>query len=562
MRVARSRFLTVDARQCDERVRKRCGPDGRASPSGAAKPVMKRSLDDGNAQRPQWNGVHIVSMLLIAVWFLAGCAHELAPPDDCPTQEWRRASPESQGIDSTVLVEVLSYIRDKALPVHSLLIARRGYLVMDETFDPYTDGLRHDIASVTKSITATLVGMAIDEGYISTVDAGVHDVLGGFNGRDLKPFKQQMTVGHLLSMSSGLECGYEPGEPELFEMRKTNDWITYTLALPMRTQPGTEFAYCSSGMHLLSAIVTRVTGQSLEAFAAIRLFRPLGIQDWYWPADPAGVSHGWGDLQLHPRDMAKIGLLYLYKGQWEGRQVVAADWIAQATRPHVNTSREGVSYGYGWWRSELSGLTLIAAQGRGGQRIVIWPEKELVVVLTAGGVDTDELAPFLARAVRSSGSFPENPAAAAKLKDTVAALNAVPPAQPVGNLPVMAARISGRWYWFDRNRLGLDGLTLNFHHLNPEVGLRIDGRRYEFPIGLDGVYRFLSQGRSTLPTGVKGRWTGQDTFVFEYDEIGGINHFTFRLRFTDDSVSVTIDDPTGLHRLTLTGQKKVNDPRQ
>ncbi|NNF96125.1 MAG: serine hydrolase [Halobacteria archaeon] len=462
-------------------------------------------------------------------------------------------TPESQGIDSNTLAEALTVIQNKKLPVHSLLIARRGYLVMDEYFYPFADGTRHDIASVTKSITSTLVGMVIDEGHIRHAETPVLEFFGDRAVQDMDSRKRQMTVGHLLSMTSGFDCGYKPGEQELFDMRRSSDWIQFTLDLPMRSAPGTQFAYCSDGMHLLSAIVTQSTGQSLEAYAKTRLFNPLGIKDWHWPHDATGNSHGWGDLQLHPRDMARIGLLYLYQGQWDGHQIISSDWIKQATRPQSDTASKGVNYGYGWWLSKFAGMSLIEARGRGGQRIIIWPEKEIVVVLTAGGLNTDELAGYLAQAVRSDKSLPENTQAMSRLKEIAAALKMAPQAQAVASLPSIATRISGRWYRLEPNQLGLEALMFDIENQNMELGIMIGGRRYMLPIGLDGVYRISNQTPSKLPAGVRGRWTGENSFVLEYDEIGRVNHFTFTMQFKDESVDVNVDEPTGLYQLALTG---------
>ena len=495
----------------------------------------------------------IISALVSIVFLLSSCVRKPALPDYWPTEEWRTVTPESQGIDSNTLAEALTVIKDKKLPVHSLLIARRGYLVMDEYFYPFSDGARHDVASVTKSITATLMGMAIEEGHIPHLEAPVLTFFDGRTVENMGARKRQMNVSHLLSMTSGFDCGYLPGEQELFAMRETPDWIQFSLDLPMRTAPGTEFAYCSSGTHLLSGIVSQATGQSLEAYATSRLFQPLGIKEWYWPSDPAGNSNGWGDLQLHPRDMARIGLLYLYQGQWDGRQIIASDWIKQATRPQIDIAGMDVSYGYGWWLPEFAGMSLIEAQGRGGQLIVIWPEKEMVVVLTAGGLNADELAGYLAQAVRSDGSIPENPQAVTRLKQTAATLKMPPPARAVVSPPAIATQVSGRWYRLAPNKLGLEAMMFNIDGKEMQLGIMIGGRRYMMPVGLDGVYRLSNQTPSQLPAGVRGSWTGEDTFVLEYDEIGRVNHFTFSIQFTNESIVISVDEPTGLYQLALTG---------
>ena len=492
--------------------------------------------------------------LVCAVLLLSACARKPALPDYWPTEQWRRATPESQGIDSAKLAEALTFVRDNKLPLHSLLIARRGYVVMDAYFYPFADGLRHDVASVTKSITTTLVGMAIADGSIPSLNTPVLSFFPERTVHNLDSRKQHITVAHLLSMTGGFDCGYLPGEKELFAMRATPDWIQYTLDLPMRTEPGTEFAYCSSGMHLLSAIMTKATGQSLEAYAATRLFKPLGITHWYWPADPAGNTSGWGELQLYPRDMAKIGLLFLYQGQWEGKQIISPDWIKRATQPHIAVNGKGVSYGYGWWLSQYAGMPVIIAQGRGGQRIFIWPQKQIVVAMTAGGLSPDDLAAHLAQAVRADEPLPENPQAQAGLKAITDSLKLPPPAQPVTVPPPIAAHISGRWYRFaERNSLGLEAMMFTVDKQEMQMGLKVDGREYTFAVGLDGVYRISNETPSTLPAGVRATWWDKNTLRLEYDEIGRINHFTLSIHFRDKSIDVDVTEPTGFYQLKLNG---------
>ncbi len=491
--------------------------------------------------------------IMVGLLLSLGCTRTPELPDYWPTEHWRSVTPESQGIDSAKLAEALTLVRNNKLPLHSMFIARNGYAVMDDYFYPFADGERHDIASVTKSITATLVGMAIADGSIPSINTPILSFFPNRTVNNMDPRKRHITVANLLSMSSGFDCGYLPGERELFAMREHKDWIQYALDLPMRTAPGTEFAYCSSGMHLLSAIMSKATGQSMEAYAAVRLFKPLGIKHWYWPADPAGNSSGWGELQLLPRDMAKIGLLYLYRGQWEGKQIVPADWIRQATHPHMAVQGKGVNYGYGWWLLQYGGTPVIAAQGRGGQRIYIWPEKRIVMAVTAGGFNPDELAGHFAQALRADKPLPANPQAVARLHAITATLKLPPTARPVTTPPPIAANISGRWYHFGSSSLGLEAMMFTIADKKMEMNVKVDGRQYTFPVGLDGVYRISSQTPSTLPAGVRATWQDDDTLLLEYDEIGRINHFTFTIRFSGNAMDVDVTEPTGFYRLKLKG---------
>jgi len=196
-----------------------------------------------------------------------------------------------------------------------------------------------------------------------------------------------MTVENLLTMTSGLDCGFEPGERELAAMRRSDNWPAFALALPMRATPGTQYAYCSCNNHLLSAILSERTGGSALAFARTHLFDPLGISTASWPADSHGRSHGWGDLHLFPKDLAKIGELYRNGGTWKGRRILSESWERQSTQPHVRV-RDGVAYGYSWWINTAREPAIYEAVGRGGQRVAVVPDKELVSSSARAGPET------------------------------------------------------------------------------------------------------------------------------------------------------------------------------
>jgi CubicO group peptidase (beta-lactamase class C family) len=183
--------------------------------------------------------------------------------DIWPTHGWKEATPESQGIDSTRLIEVLDYISEKRPNIHSLLIVRHGHVVLDAYFYPYGPGVPHDAASVTKSVTSALVGIALDRGTLKSID---QEVMPG------------ITVKNLVTMTSGLECGFKPGEVELAEMKRSADWVAFARALTKKVDSGTRFGYCSPGFHLLSAELSRAAGMSTLDYAKRQLFQPLGIE--------------------------------------------------------------------------------------------------------------------------------------------------------------------------------------------------------------------------------------------------------------------------------------------
>src|SRR5256884_3182637 len=211
------------------------------------------------------------------------------------TSGWTTASPEEVGLDSVALSEMFDYVHEHRVPVHSVQIVRHGKLVLDAYFYPYNSAMRHDVASVTKSVTSTLIGLAIQKGLIRDVQ---QPVLSFFPNRPVANSdanKQKLTLEHLLTMQAGWDCGFEAKEARLFEMRRSADWLQFMLDLPMVVEPGTRFAYCSGNPHALSIVLSQVTGTNALAFARRELFGPLGIRDVAWPADPRGNNHGWGD---------------------------------------------------------------------------------------------------------------------------------------------------------------------------------------------------------------------------------------------------------------------------
>jgi CubicO group peptidase (beta-lactamase class C family) len=177
-------------------------------------------------------------------------------------------------------------------------------------------------------------------------------------------------------------------------MRATEDWAQFALDLPMVQEPGSRFRYCSPNTHLLSAILQQATGMSALEFANQYLFGPLGIQDIYWPADPQGVTHGWGDLCLRPSDMAKLGSLYMNNGQWHGPQVVSKKWVQSALKGYMKGTSKVENYGYGWWIGQPTNEPEFLATGNGGQKIKVYPRLKLIVVTTGGGFEYSEIEPY------------------------------------------------------------------------------------------------------------------------------------------------------------------------
>ncbi len=469
-----------------------------------------------------------------------------------PTEGWQTSTPEQQGIDSEKLAETLDYIREEDVNIHSLLLIRNGYVVTDAYFYPFAEGSIHDTASVTKSFTSTLTGIAISEGHIAGVEQPVLEFFPERSVENLDSRKEAMTLEDLLTMRSGFECVNDPSEITLTQMRESPDWVQFTLDLPMADEPGTRFVYCSNNAHLLSGIIRETTGMSELDYANESLFGPLGIRNVSWPSDPQGNNHGWGDLRLAPPDMAKLGYLYLNEGAWDGEQIVPAGWVNESTQKHVSLD-EGEGYGYQWWVSgDITGL--YEARGRGGQRISVLPEKNIVVVITGGGFEPEDLAPFLLESLQSDQALPENPEAYGRLQEKITAASNLPDPEPVPPLPEMAEEISGKTYVVEPNPYGIGSISLSFEGQEEALlNLSLAEDQQVLPVGLDNVYR-LSPGGEFGPLALKGFWKTETEFVFYYNEVSNINNYQVSMTFEADEVTLQIQELTGLGGATFDGR--------
>jgi CubicO group peptidase (beta-lactamase class C family) len=515
-------------------------------------------LEKGEIPMKHSKIIPMIAALLIAVPGCTSAQKETSGPSRTkwPSPAWQTGVPEDYGFDSGKLAEGLQTIRRNGLDLHSVAIVRNGVMVLDAPFYPYDGKTVHDQASVTKSIMTALIGIAAGQGKLKLDDP----VLSFFSGRAVAnrdAAKERITVRHLASMSSGLECTSANDEQTLHEMQKSPDFVQFTLDRKMISEPGSQFVYCSPGMHLLSAILQKATGMTALEFARLNLFEPLGIQNVIWPTDAQGFNHGWGDIRLHPHDTAKIGLLWLHHGQWNGRQIVSREWVDNSVKTQIKTGRDD-DYGYGWWITGTKGE--FAAIGRGGQRIQVWPEIDTILVMTGGGIDIDDIEPLIAPAlVDKIKPLPPNPSAVARLEAALAAIAEPPAPKPVTPLNATAKRISGTTFVFDPNPLEIEEVTLEFAEPASAV-FRLThsgGKPDSWPIGLDGVYR-MSEGEYGLPQGLRGEWVDERTFALEYDNIGNNDHIFLRLSFAGDRV--TIESHETAHELGVRFEGRARDP--
>lgn len=484
-----------------------------------------------------------VAALTLAIGVAANGGEKLQASD------WVTASPEEVGFESAALIEMFDYIREHNVPVHSVQIARHGKLFLDAYFYPYSPEMRHDVASVTKSVTSTLIGLAIEKGFIRDVQQPVLSFFPNRYAANSDARKQKLALEHLLTMQAGWDCGFEAKEARLFEMRRSADWLQFMLDLPMIAEPGTRFAYCSGNPHVLSTIISQATGTNALAFARRELFEPLRIRDAAWPADSRGNTHGWGDLQLRPRDMAKLGQFFLQHGRWGTRQILSETWIRTATRSHVDRTTNRDHYGYAWWVKGEDYPGMFEAVGRGGQRINVWPAKNLVLVFTGGEFEPGDVAKFIVKALKSDGPLGADRETSAQLQKRIAAAGRPPSPQPIGKLPEIATRISGKTLKLSANTLGVRTLSLNFDDsAEAHAELSWNATRVPFQVGLDAVERFSTNPLVGLPQAAKAQWLDHETLLVALDLVGAINYYRFKLKFSEDgkTLKASVTERTGL----------------
>ncbi len=487
-------------------------------------------------------------LALLAATSVVVTAQSPAPGTYWPGAQWRTATPESQGIDSDALASAIEQVRQKEWGTHSLLVIRHGFVVADTDFYPYRSSTPHDIASVTKTITSTLTGVAVANGLLA-LEQPVLPFFPSDAPADADARKRAITIGNLLRMESGLDCGFLPGEQELEAMKRSPNWVRNALALPMKYDPGTHPAYCSPGYHLLGAAIAAAARMTELDFGRKYLFDPLGMRDVVWGDDPQGRSHGWGDSHFYPRDIAKLGYLYLHGGEWSGKQIVPRDWVAMSITPPTAGRNEPGGFGYEWGATNGASGRQYGGNGRGGQSLIVWPDLDVIVVSTAGG-NAGQLAPLIRAAVTSDRPLPENAAGTTHLRDASAAAVRPPASTPPTPLPAMAATVSGRVFQFPVNPSRIDSLALTFPPRGPAwVDLKYYGEPLRLRLALDGIYVPGPDGPFRMPAAAMGRWTSDRDFVLDINFIANINHYTLAIHVTpQQTIEVTADEASGLIR--------------
>jgi CubicO group peptidase (beta-lactamase class C family) len=457
-----------------------------------------------------------------------------------------RSAPERQGISPVAILSFVETADTEIDALHSFMLVRHGQVVAEGWWAPYDAKTPHVLYSLSKSFTSTAAGLAIAEGKLSLDD----EVLKMFP--DEAPAEpsanlRAMRLRDLLRMSAGHQSEAQLWRDDPASPTRNETWTRKFLAHPVPFKPGTHFLYNSPATYMVSAMVQKVTGQSVLDYLRPRLFDPLGFESPAWVASPEGVSAGAWGLLARTEEIARFGQLYLQRGKWNGRQLVPETWVDEATARQTSNGSSPTSdwdqgYGYQFWRSRHDSYR---GDGAFGQYCLVLPALDAVVVITSGVRDMqrvmnlvwDVLVPAM-----KAGPVPDDPAARQKIAARLAGLT-LRPASGFASSP-MAATVSRKWYAFPENDRGLQAAALDFGGATPALLVRSAAGETRTDIGLgswaksrdgfaNGLERVLSVPARPL-LAASGGWTAPEAFTIKIAAYETPFYTTLNLRFEGD----------------------------
>ena len=478
------------------------------------------------------------SLVMLA---LAGSAH-LSAQDAPPLA---RSTPEAQGISSSAILSFIQAADSGVDAMNSVMIVRHGRVVAEGWWRPYDASTPHMLYSLSKSFTSTAVGLAIAEGRLTLDDPVLK-----FFPEEAPPQPpanlRSMRVRDLLRMSTGHQS-----EPSFTSDKDSTlrgaTWVKRFLAHPVPFKPGTHFLYNSPSTYMLSAIIQKVTGETVLDYLRPRLFEPLGITHPTWVSSPQGVSAGAYGLMVRTEDIARLGQLYLQKGMWQGRQLIPAAWVAQATALQTSNGSSPTSdwdqgYGYQFWQSRHH---TYRGDGAFGQYMMVMPEQDAVVVITSGvrnmqsvmDLVWDKLLPAM-----SSRSLPEDAVTQRSLKAKLAGLRVrMPAGRPSTTL---STTISRHWYELPTNDRGILGIALDLDPGSPALLVRTSAGENRTPMGMGSWVRSRSgyangiDGFLSVPAmpeiAASGAWSADSVFTLKLIAPQTPFYSTLSFRFDGD----------------------------
>jgi CubicO group peptidase (beta-lactamase class C family) len=406
-----------------------------------------------------------VFRILIACLILMVNAGLLVNLNGQDTYKLPRSTPEAEGVASSGIIDFLNAVDAGKVELHSFMFIRHGKVIAEGWWNPYGSEYKHIMFSASKTFTATAVGLAVSENMLKLTDK-VISFFPYSRPDSVSNYMREMTVQNLLTMSVGQD-------PEPRVMGNNGDWIKEFLKSPPVNKPGTVFKYNNTATFMLSAIVQQVTGQTVFDYLQTRIFKPLDIRGIDWDLSPQGINLGMIGLRLRTEDMAKFGQLLLQNGVWNSKQLIPKEWIKEATTFKIQTtipgsadsvklSDWGQGYCYQMWRGKNNSVRL---DGMGGQFVVLFPDKDAIVVLTANAKNTqDELNlvhNYLIPAIKSEKPLPENTELLNTLRKKEAALS-MNPFVAVASKSELESKISEKEFILEKNNHNIQSVYFTF----------------------------------------------------------------------------------------------------
>lgn len=446
------------------------------------------------------------------------------------------STPEAEGVTSAGIVKFLEAVEKGNNELHSFVIVRHGKIISKGYWSPYSKDLKHVMYSVSKSFTSIGVGLAAAENKLKLNDKVITFFPESLPDT-LSTFMKQMTVQDLLMMSTGMN-----GDP-IFNARGSNDWPKTFLSSTIENKPGSVFKYNNMASFMLSAIVQKATSEKLVDYLKPRLFDPLGIKNYIWDEAPGGYTLGAIGLKLTSEDMAKFGQMLLQKGKWNGKQIVPQSYVEEATSlmiassaPENKTPKElndwEQGYGYQFWRGTHN---TYRADGLGGQFIIVFPDKDAVVVLTSAATNTqEELHMVWEHLLPAMHDKPltEDKKATAELETKIAYLSAKIKSSP--GPTALLKKISGKRIELAKNETGIDALSLSFNASDVQMQIDRGTEKYNITAGQDN-YVYSQTLLSSLGSPPKPNQTLPNQVATKYS---WLNESTLELtsRFVEESI--------------------------
>jgi CubicO group peptidase (beta-lactamase class C family) len=479
----------------------------------------------------------------------------------------KRTNPEAEGIPSSAVLDFIQAVEQHTHPldaVQGFMLLRHGNVAAEGWWAPYDPQHPHSLYSLSKSFTSTAIGLAVAEKRL-TVDDPVLKFFPDEAPANPSKNLKAMRVRHLLSMNTGHK---EDTTQRIFRGPDDN-WARAFLSLPIEYQPGTWFVYNTAATYMLSAIITRLTGESLLDYLRPRLLDPLGIENPTWETDPRGVNLGGTGLHIKTEEIARFGQMYLQKGTWQGKRIVPEAWIAEATKATSDNSNTqtnpdwSVGYGYQFWRCQHNAYR---GDGAFGQYCIVMPEQEAVLTMISGvqNMQTvlDKVWEHLLPAMQPK-ALPTDSPSYNQLCDKLAALS-LPLVNGQASSPI-AEQSFGKTYKLQSNHLNLQSVAIQFGDSGNTLIFRDERGEHWIQIGtstwLKGITDIRARGEE--PITACGAWTADDTYEVRVCCTEDAYCPVFRFHYTSDELQLEVEpnatwdwEPAGVTRITgrVTGQ--------